>query len=63
MAENLTEHTTMNLMHQVSISITDALAEKFGNPKYYDFNQSECCEMEPNPSKDRAMHKGDKPNL
>jgi hypothetical protein len=47
---------------------SDAQAEKFGNPKCYYCKdplrpETECCEMEPNPSKDRAMHEGGNPSF
>jgi hypothetical protein len=44
------------------------LSLKVGNPKEKkyeraDETQIECHEIEPNPSKDRAMHEGDNPSF
>jgi hypothetical protein len=59
-------------MHQMCISTTDAQVEKVGNPKKKkmwklkepsDENQTEWHDIEPNPSKDRAMPGGDNPSF
>jgi hypothetical protein len=54
-------------MYQMRIStnshFSDAVAEKVGNPKKYEnrkrAEKTECHEIEPNPSSDRAIHEGD----
>jgi hypothetical protein len=41
---------------------SDARAEKFGNPKFYDCKdpgKKTHTEIKPNPSKNRVMHEGD----
>jgi hypothetical protein len=58
-------------MHQMHISTTQAQVEKVGNPEKknveteepLDDNQTERHEIEPNPSKDRAMPEGDNPSF
>jgi hypothetical protein len=47
-----------------SYLFSDVQTENIGNPKFYDYKdpyktKTECCEIEPNPSKDRAVHQGD----
>jgi hypothetical protein len=61
-------NTKSILMHQVSISTNDVQAKNVGNPETKCENckraantQTEYYEVEPNPSKDRAMHEGDNP--
>jgi hypothetical protein len=59
-------------MHQMRISTNGTQAEKVGNPKNCENykraekkkpNQILCHEIEPNPSKDRAMHEGNNPSF